>query len=108
MKRDLPYGASTRLTQLIGRTHGRFGGRPAPAEPGARARILWTLGNLFMLVGIVLLLYDGGIYAQADYERYAARGDTDLPAPVAVSSPAEEEPAPFIAPVLNAGASTDG
>jgi LPXTG-site transpeptidase (sortase) family protein len=59
-----------------------------------------------MLIGIVLLAYVGGVYVQADYERYAARGDTDVPAPVAVSAPAEEEPAPFTAPVLNAGAAT--
>jgi LPXTG-site transpeptidase (sortase) family protein len=66
-------------------------------------RVLWTLGNLFMLIGVVLLAYVGGIYVQADYDRYAARGDTDLPAPVAVSAPAEDEPAPFTAPLLNAG-----
>jgi LPXTG-site transpeptidase (sortase) family protein len=61
-----------------------------------------------MLIGVVLLLYVGGVYAQADYERYAARGDTDVPAPVAVSSPAEEEPAPFTAPVLSTSSSADG
>src|SRR4029078_1253098 len=77
---------------------------PEMAEPSARARVLWTLGNLFMLIGIVLLLYVGGVYVQADYDRYAARGDTDLPAPVAVSAPAEDEPAPFTAPALNAEA----
>ena len=57
-----------------------------------------------MLIGVVLLVYVGGIYVQADYDRYAARGDTDVPAPVAVSAPAEDEPAPFTAPVLNATA----
>ncbi len=67
-----------------------------------RVRVLWTLGNLFMLIGVVLLVYVGGVYVQADYDRYAARGDTDLPAPLAVSAPAEDEPAPFTAPVLNA------
>src|SRR5215216_2003109 len=97
MKRDLPYQAGTRLTRLIGGAHGRT------AKPGVRVRVLWTLGNLFMLIGIVLLVYVGGVYVQADYDRYAARGDTDLPAPVAVSAPAEDEPAPFTAPVLNAG-----
>jgi len=106
MKRDLPFQAGTRLTQLIGGVRGRATDKPVRAEPGARARVLWTLGNLFMLVGIVLLVYVGGIYVQADYDRYAARGDTDLPAPVAVSAPAEEEPAPFTAPVLNASSGT--
>ena len=104
MKRDLPYQAGTRLTQLIGAARGRSAAKPARVEPGARARILWTLGNLFMLIGVVLLAYVGGVYVQADYDRYAARGDTDVPAPVAVSAPTNDEPAPFTAPVLNASA----
>jgi LPXTG-site transpeptidase (sortase) family protein len=70
--------------------------------PSRRARALWTLGNLFMLIGVVLLLYVGGVYTQAEYDRYAARGDTDLPAPVAVAPPVVQQPAPFIAPILNA------
>jgi LPXTG-site transpeptidase (sortase) family protein len=102
MKRDLPYQGGTWLSQFLGGARARTISKPALGEPGLRVRVLWTLGNLFMLIGVVLLLYVGGIYVQADYERYAARGDTDLPAPVAVSSPAEEEPAPFTAPVLNA------
>ncbi len=103
MKRDLPYQAGTRLTQWIDRARSRSAAKPARVAPGARARVLWTLGNLFMLIGVVLLVYVGGVYVQADYDRYAARGDTDVPAPVAVSAPAEDEPAPFTAPVLNAG-----
>src|SRR5687768_16243832 len=100
MKRDLPYQAGTRLTQLFGSSRKRSATRLATVEPSARVRVLWTLGNLFMLIGVVLLVYVGGVYVQADYDRYAARGDTDLPAPVAVSAPAEDEPAPFTAPVL--------
>jgi sortase A len=64
-----------------------------------------------MLIGIVLLLYVGGIYANAEYERYAARGDTDVPAPVAVAPPdagSASEPSVFTAPVLNTGASASG
>jgi sortase (surface protein transpeptidase) len=63
-----------------------------------------------MLIGFVLLAYVGGVYVQADYDRYAARGDTDVPAPVAVSAPADDEPAPFTAPVLNAvtGSTSEG
>jgi len=82
--------------------------KPAQAEPDTQTLIRSTLGNLLMLIGVVLLLYVGGVYVQADYDRYAARGDTDIPAPVAVSAPAEDEPAPFTAPVLNAGASAEG
>lgn len=75
-----------------------------------RARVLWTLGNALMLFGVVLLLYVGGIYAQAEYDRYAARGDTELPVPQAISTPSDTEPAPFTMPSLNAvgGFSRDG
>src|SRR3982751_5393510 len=106
MKPDLPYQSGTRLAQLLGAARGRSAAKPTRSEPGVRVRVLWTLGNLFMLIGVVLLIYVGGIYVQADYDRYAARGDTDLPAPVAVSAPTEDEPAPFTAPVLNAGSGT--
>jgi sortase A len=104
MKRDLPYQAGSRLTQLIGAARGRSAAKRARSELSARARLLWTLGNLFMLIGVVLLAYVGGIYVQADYDRYAARGDTDVPPPVAVSAPTNDEPAPFTAPILNTGA----
>jgi sortase A len=99
VKRDLPYQAGTRLR----RVRGRSTAKPTRVVPGRHARVLWTLGNLFMLIGIVLLVYIGGVYVQTDYDRYAARGDNDVPAPVAVSAPAEDEPALFAAPVLNAG-----
>jgi LPXTG-site transpeptidase (sortase) family protein len=73
-----------------------------------RAKALWTIGNMLMLVGTVLLAYVGGLYAHAEYGRYAARGDTDAPAPQVVSAPlpsedmpSEIEPPPFVAPLLN-------
>jgi sortase A len=74
----------------------------------ARSRLLWTIGNTLMITGVVLLLYVGGVYAQAEYDRYAARGDTDIPAPQAIADPAPYEPAPFTAPDLSASASSDG
>lgn len=102
LKSSRATAATARLAHLFGRS--RSATRAYPAEPSARARLLWTLGNLFMLIGVVLLLYVGGVYSQAEYERYAARGDTDLPAPVAVTSAEQsEEPAPFVAPILNSG-----
>src|SRR5262245_870409 len=64
-----------------------------------------------MLVGIVLLLYVGGVYANAEYERYAARGDSDVPAPAAVAPAVDdtsEEPSVVIAPVIDTGASDAG
>jgi LPXTG-site transpeptidase (sortase) family protein len=82
--------------------------KPVAEKPNRQMIIRSTLGNLLMLIGVVLLLYVGGIYVQADYDRYAARGDTDIPAPVAISAPAQEEPAPFVAPVLSAGDSAEG
>jgi LPXTG-site transpeptidase (sortase) family protein len=75
----------------------------------ARSRLLWTIGNALMIVGVVLLLYVGGIYVQADYERFAARGDTDVPAPIVIADPVPYEPAPFTAPDLHASsAAVDG
>ncbi|HWQ16087.1 MAG TPA: sortase [Roseiflexaceae bacterium] len=85
--------------------------RPARSL-STRAKVLWTLGNALMLLGVILLAYVGGLYAQAEYGRYAARGDTDVPPPRVVARPdpgalrfmGEVEPAPFIAPLLNVGA----
>src|SRR5262245_55879375 len=62
---------------------------PAPRSRGAK--LLWALSNLLMLVGLVLLLYVGGLYTQVAYQRYAARGDTPLPAPRAVAGPLPAE-----------------
>jgi len=103
-----PSRATTRIVQGIGRSPGMPRAHSYTTGLSGRARLFWTLGNLCMLIGVVLLLYVGGIYSQAEYERYAARGDTDLPAPVAVTSPQQsEEPAPFIAPVLNQSGSIE-
>lgn len=77
-----------------------------------RGRLLWTVGNLCMLLGIVVLLYVGGLYVNDEYGRYAARGDTDVPAPMAIGREESTEPAPFtaqiptVAPTANA-AQTD-
>lgn len=72
--------------------------RPLPQQ----GQLRWTLANLLMLSGVVLLLYVGGVYANEEYGRYAARGDSDAPAPVAVAPrQAAAEPAPFVAPNLN-------
>jgi len=73
-----------------------------------RSRLLWTIGNALMLTGIVLLLYVGGIYAQAEYDTYAARGDTDVPAPAIVADPQPYQPAPFVAPNLSASSVSEG
>lgn len=79
----------------------------SPGLMSTRTRLFWTLGNALLLVGVVLLLYVGGVYAQAEYSRYAARGDTDAPPPQAIGIVAREAPVPFTAPILST-ASIDG
>ena len=70
-----------------------------------KQRIAWTCGNLFMLVGLLLLAYVGGTYADDAYNQAAARGDSDLPMPVTlVEDVQEDSPQAFIAPNLNTGA----
>ena len=105
-----PSQATARIAQHVAAMSGTA--RVQTGELSGRARLFWTLGNLCMLIGVVLLVYVGGIYSQAEYDRYAARGDTDLPAPAAVAQPERsEEPAPFVAPILHSSGSpeaTDG
>jgi LPXTG-site transpeptidase (sortase) family protein len=86
-----------------------------PAQlPPLRARITWTFGTLFMMIGLYLLLYVGGIYLQIEYYREAARGDSTTPAPqivtqaVTVTSPdleggSQQAVPAFTAPVLEGG-----
>jgi LPXTG-site transpeptidase (sortase) family protein len=48
-------------------------------------KLIWTLSNTLLLVSFVLVLYAGGLAAQDAYARYAARGDTPVPAPEPVA-----------------------
>ena len=41
-------------------------------------KILSTFGNLLMLIGIYVLLYVGGLFADEQYNVYAASGDNDV------------------------------
>jgi sortase A len=93
----------SRLFQF--RSHQRARQKAASASLSTRSKVLWTIGNALMLFGLVLLLYVGGLEARAEYARYAARGDTDVPAPMVVAEPLPYEPAPFTAPVLNSATS---
>jgi LPXTG-site transpeptidase (sortase) family protein len=81
--------------------------RRQPRSP--RQRLIWTLGNLMMFAGLYLLLYVGGVYAQIDYRRLAARGDNDLEvprttfsAPQAAPRPAATAPRPTVAQAATA------
>jgi LPXTG-site transpeptidase (sortase) family protein len=85
-----------------------------------RRRLYWTLGNLMLIGGLYLLLYVGGLYAEAEFHRMAARGDSDIEPPRVmmgaraanadltmlpsqiVAAPPEGLPV-FQAPVLNGG-----
>jgi len=41
-------------------------------------KIVWTFGNLLMLIGAYLLLFVGGLLADEQYNVYAASGDNEL------------------------------
>jgi LPXTG-site transpeptidase (sortase) family protein len=57
--------------------------RKKTAPPPA---LTWILGNLLIIGGIYTVLYIGGVYATAEYQRLAARGDTPLAAPETLGS----------------------
>lgn len=78
-----------------------------------RGRLAWTLSNLLMFGGLYLLLYVGGLFAQIEYQRLAARGDNALQAPRVILGgadhprvtgpvPAADSLSTFRVPVLNA------
>lgn len=96
----------SRLHRLATHSH-----PPSRSSNGAdllswRARLAWTLGNLLMLSGLYLLLYVGGLHAQIAYNRFAARGDSDVPPPAVAMPIAQPQPATpalpdiFTVPVL--------
>ncbi len=69
--------------------HGRRTALPV-ALPGRRGKILWTAGNFLMLVGLYLLLYVGGLFADEQFNLMAAQGDSDITLPeVAAVQPVE-------------------
>lgn len=55
-----------------------------------RRKIVWTLGNLLILIGLLLFLFVGGLLADERYNVYAASGDNDEMAPVVASAPSRE------------------
>lgn len=56
-----------------------------------RGRLLWTIGNLMMLVGVYLLLYVGGLFADEQFNLLAAQGGSDIALPeMAVTTPGSE------------------
>lgn len=70
------------------------------AHGGIAKRRSLMLGNLCLLAGLYLLVYVGGLYATEEYNRLAARGDSDMPLlDVAAPSAADPITAPIVAAV---------
>lgn len=94
-----------RLSKLAPATFRRSKANVQTTPLDRRAQARWMLGNCLMLIGVITLLYAGGLYSIDEYGRYAARGDTDAPVPDVMLEPQDQaEPAPFVAPILNAQA----
>ena len=53
----------------------------SPRMLSRRGKVLWTTGNLLMLIGVYLLLYVGGLFADEQYNLLAAQGDSDIALP---------------------------
>lgn len=77
-------------------------------QPGFQEKLYWTLGNLLLLVGVYTLFYAGGLYAQAEYFRMAARGDNDLPAPQIIRSSSGVSNGPLAAEPIDSIDTPDG
>jgi sortase A len=69
--------------------------------PTRRSRVLWTTGNLLMLLGLYLLLYVGGLLADEQFNLMAAQGDSDIALPEVVAQ-TPPEPALAIRPTAQA------
>lgn len=60
----------------------------APVQLSMQGRLLWTIGNLMMLIGVYLLLYVGGLFADEQFNLMAAQGGSDIAVPeMAVTTP---------------------
>lgn len=72
-----------------------------------RGKLLWTLGNLLMLIGLYLLLYVGGLYADEQYNFLAAQRGSDISLPETLTSSVDST---VQIPAADAGADavTDG
>lgn len=55
-------------------------------------KILWTSGNLLMLLGLYIFLFTGGLLADERYLVYAASGGNDTMAPVTDASMVQTDP----------------
>lgn len=54
-----------------------------------RGKVMWTIGNLLMLLGLYLLLYVGGLYADEQYNLLAAQGGSDIALPETIAAPSD-------------------
>ncbi len=90
-----------------------------------KRKIIWTIGNILILLGTILMLFVGGLLADEQYNVYAASGDNNVVAPIgtpaqleaAAGDPGAELPTPqprtprapsrFNIPVLNGGGASE-
>lgn len=71
-------------------------------QPSRRGKALWTTGNLMMMIGVYLLLYVGGLFADERFNLMVAQGDSDIAVVDEVEriSPAPAMEAEAAAPVV--------
>jgi LPXTG-site transpeptidase (sortase) family protein len=70
----------------------------ARSQMTTRRKIVWTTGNILILIGFYLLLFVGGLMADEQYNVYAASGDNDEIAPIVVAAPPAQQAADPAAP----------
>jgi sortase A len=69
-----------------------------PTRASVRGKLLWTVGNLLMLLGLYLLLYVGGLFADEQFNLIAAQGDSTIRLDPVSVAPVQ----PVVAPVPTA------
>ena len=66
------------------------------ADLSPRGRLVWTAGNLLMLLGLYLLLYVGGLFADEQYNLMAAQRGSDIALPetaiITAADPVDDGP----------------
>lgn len=87
----------------------RRGSSQHEARSSRKGSIFETAGNLLMLVGLYLLLFVGGLFANEQFNVLAAQGDSNIQLPEAVAAapqpaPTAAPPAPTAAPVAQVSA----
>lgn len=61
-------------------------------------KVLWTFGNVLILVGMLMIMFVGGLLADEQYNVYAASGDNDVGTAEVVALPSSQPTANEAAP----------